>query len=304
MTSLTWMVRNIPSRGFHRGDRWSKICQTVQLHSSADENALSVFELFAWCCVTFLELGDHDVLNTTRGREVGQLVTGRSQSPRRLLLWSLRILSTHKQPGVRWGDHEAREGHWGAEKRRDRSKNHENEAMVSGTRSRERSGGAHRNGQSTLSRTGTNCGRWWAACDETRCHASTSISKICQSEKTEQYRTSERTRKICTVPPPKTLTQKHGLTIVEVFLPQSVRKAGPDAVDYLPQHGFSQQKGWLSETWEYWEADFFKWIRTTSSILSSYFLHNFGETTTHMWSWLQRLTAYRQTQTSCPVTIA
>ena len=42
------------------------------------------------------------------------------------------------------------------EKHRNRSKYPENEAMVPGTRSRERSEGAHWNGQSILSRTGTN----------------------------------------------------------------------------------------------------------------------------------------------------
>ena len=35
-------------------------------------------------------------------------------------------------------------------------------------------------------------------------------------EKTEQYKTSSRTRKRCTVPPAKTPTQEHGLMIVEV----------------------------------------------------------------------------------------
>ena len=46
-------------------------------------------------------------------------------------------------------------------------------------------------------------------------------------EKTKQYRTSDRTRKICTVPPPKTPTQKHGLTVLPKRLPTIREKGRP-----------------------------------------------------------------------------
>ena len=66
-----------------------QMCQTVQFLTRADENVVSVFgscEPFAQCCATFFELGDLRGINTTLGREVGQLGTRRRQSPRRLLL--------------------------------------------------------------------------------------------------------------------------------------------------------------------------------------------------------------------------
>ena len=41
---------------------------------------LALMNLFAWSCTSF-ELCDHVGINTTLGREVGQIVTGRRQSP-------------------------------------------------------------------------------------------------------------------------------------------------------------------------------------------------------------------------------
>ena len=49
--------------------------------SLADENdVLSSYEPCAECCAPFFELCDHGGINTTFGREVGQIVTGRRQS--------------------------------------------------------------------------------------------------------------------------------------------------------------------------------------------------------------------------------
>ena len=60
------------------------MCQTVQFLSPADENVVAVFGShgpFAWCCAPFFQPRYHGGVNTALGREVGQLVTGRGQSP-------------------------------------------------------------------------------------------------------------------------------------------------------------------------------------------------------------------------------
>ena len=81
-------------------------------------------------------------------------------------------------------------------------------------------------------------------------------------EKTEQYRTSDRTRKRCTTS--EDAHTEAWFDHCRSVFPQSVRSAGPE-VDFhnvpvqhrLQQHGFLQQREWISESWEYWWADFF-----------------------------------------------
>ena len=68
-------------QGFHRGNWWSKSCQTIQLLSLADENVVSVFgsyEPFAQCCASFLQSGNHGGANTSLGRDVGLSVKWRT----------------------------------------------------------------------------------------------------------------------------------------------------------------------------------------------------------------------------------
>ena len=250
MTTLTWMVRNIPNRTTIKEfteeiDETGFVRQYNFFHLLMRMLCLCFgsYDFFAWCCAPFFQLCDHGDINTALGREFGQIVTRRRSSPWSLLLWSPRILSTHHWLGVRWWDHEAREGYWGAKKLRNGSKYQENEAMVPITWSREWSEGAHWNGQSILPGTGTNWGRRWEGLrwETVTClHQYLNELPIRELEKTEQYRNSDRTRKRCTVPPPKTPTQKAWFDCCRSVFPQTVRKAGPDVnLYYVPMYQLS-----------------------------------------------------------------
>ena len=141
----TWMFREIPKRNTIEGF-------TEEIDGAGFVGQYNFFYLpmrLLCLCLALRNLllrvtlpsssfWDHDGINTTLCGEVGHIVTGRWLAPWRLLLWSPRIVSTQHQPGARWRDHEARDGCQGAKTLRNRSKYHENEAMVPGTRSLER----------------------------------------------------------------------------------------------------------------------------------------------------------------------
>ena len=142
--------------------------------------------------------------------------------------------SRHHQLGVQCEDHAAKEGHWGAEKRRNRSKYHENESIDTSDTIAWVIRRRHWNGQSILPSTGTNW-RWrWAACDETRWHASTCTWTSCANPKTREDRAGQNFR--------QTLEKMHRATSEDAYtnawfgycrsvFPQSVMKTGPD-VDF------------------------------------------------------------------------
>ena len=88
MTALTWMVINIPNRTTieeftEEIDEAGCARQCNFFHLLMRKLCLcsAFYEPFALCCAFFFKLCDHGGINTTLGREVGQFVTGRRQSP-------------------------------------------------------------------------------------------------------------------------------------------------------------------------------------------------------------------------------
>ena len=164
-------------------------------------------------------LGDHCDFNTTLGREFGQIVTRRRSSPWRLLLWttshSLDTRSTWTLMRRPWSQtrllrrRETQEYIQIPWKWSNDTRNWI--AWVIRRRPLERTEHLTTHGnQLRMTMRGL---RW----DKVTClQRHLNELPIREFEKTEQYRTSDRTRKRCTVPPPKTPTQWHGLTFAEV----------------------------------------------------------------------------------------
>ena len=73
MTALKWLVRNIPNRNTIENSTEELVRQHNFFHLLT--RMFGSYEPFALCCAPFFELCDHDGINTTLGREVGQLVT-------------------------------------------------------------------------------------------------------------------------------------------------------------------------------------------------------------------------------------
>ena len=92
MTALTWMVRTFANETPSRISHWRSMKQNARQY-----NSFHLLSRMLYLCLALMNLllnaaprssslVDHGGVNTTLGREVGQFVTGRRQSPRRLLL--------------------------------------------------------------------------------------------------------------------------------------------------------------------------------------------------------------------------
>ena len=322
--SMTWwetFLTEPPSRILQRRSMKQDLSDSTISFPRWWECCVCVWLFWTFCIVLrslLLALCCHGDFNTALGRKFGQIVTRRRSSPWRFLLWTpSHSLDTPIDLDFRWGDHEARQGYWGAEKRRNRSKNHENEAMIPVTYSREVIRRRPLERTEHLTTHGnqlrmTMRGLRW---DKVTClQQYLNELPIREFEKTEQYRTSDRIRKRCTVPPPKTPTQWHGLTIAEVSCHNPWGKQAQTLISTTCRR-ISAASSWTTSVLSTRRVNFGK-LRilisrflqmkgsTLPTILTCRFLQNSGETTTRMWFWRQRLTACQQTHKSCFMTMA
>ena len=133
-------------------------------------------------------------------------------------------------------------------------------------------------------------------------------------ERTEQYITSNVTRKRCTEPPTKTSTQEHDWLLPK-RLP-TVREKDSSNVDFFYKVSTYQCSILFNNIDSFNRNSDFRKVENMHKLLSSNEKFNvtndpqlslfteFWWTTTRMWSWRQRLTAYQQMKRSYLMTIA